>query len=90
MSETKRMRLQFPVIWIDFSKSEEQTYESQEICQQNVGFLNYCMHLNPHTPLTHTEDYLFLEFLDGISRHKKHLLVKFLPVIKAIWRGDKK
>lgn len=52
-------------------------------------FRKPCLHLNPHTPLAHTEDYLFLEFQDGISRHEKHLLVKFLSVMKAIWAGDK-
>ena len=72
------MRLKFPVIWIDFSQFEEQTYVSRNMSAE-------CKHLKlqrqltrPHTPLTHTEDYLFLEFQDGISRHKKHLLVKFL------------
>lgn len=46
-----------------------------------------------HTQLNatppHTEDYLGLEFLDGISRHEKHLSREFLPVMKGIWPGDR-
>lgn len=41
------------------------------------------------TPLIYTEDYLFLEFQDGISSHKKHLFLKFLPVMKALWKKTK-
>lgn len=37
----------------------------------------------------HTQDYLCLEFQNGISRPKKHLSREFLPVMKAIWPGDR-
>lgn len=56
MSESKRMGLQFPVIWIDFSKSEEQTYECQEMPAE-CGLPKPLHAFKPtHTPLTHTED----------------------------------
>lgn len=62
--------------------------ECQEICQE-FRLLKPCVQLKAPTRLTHTQDYLFLEFQDGISRHKKHLLVKFLSVMKDIWIDHK-